>query len=79
VITSRLRTEYNVAAEIEPASYSVARWVADASRAIPLLTGKITLVADRNEHGALLFGSEWELQYFERQNPTFPLLAESPT
>jgi peptide chain release factor 3 len=79
VITSRLRTEYNVVAEIEPASYTVARWVADASRAIPLLTGKITLVADRNEHGALLFGSEWELQYFERQNPTFPLLAESPT
>ena len=26
----------------------------------------------------LLFGSEWELQYFERQHPDVPLLAESP-
>ena len=27
----------------------------------------------------LLFASEWEVQYFERQNPTFGLLAESPS
>jgi peptide chain release factor 3 len=79
VITSRLRSEYGVAVQVEPASYAVARWIPDPSRAIPLLTGQITLVADRHEHRALLFGSEWELQYFERQNPAFPLLAESPT
>jgi hypothetical protein len=27
----------------------------------------------------VLFGSSWELQYFERQHPDVPLLAESPT
>jgi hypothetical protein len=26
----------------------------------------------------LLFANEWEVQYFEKQNPTFALLAESP-
>ncbi len=31
VITSRLRSEYGVAVEIEPAEYTVARWLANAS------------------------------------------------
>jgi hypothetical protein len=26
----------------------------------------------------LLFANEWEVQYFEKQNPTFALLSESP-
>jgi hypothetical protein len=26
----------------------------------------------------LLFGSEWELQYFQRKHPDIVLLAESP-
>ena len=78
VITSRLRTEYGVTAEIEAAQYAVARWVGDAAQATPLLTGQITLAHDRQERPVLLFGSEWELQYFERKNPTFELLAESP-
>jgi peptide chain release factor 3 len=78
VIASRLRTEYGVAAEIEPAQYAVARWIADPAIKLPLLTGQITLAADRRDRAVLLFGSEWELQYFERQHPGFPLLAESP-
>ena len=78
VITSRLRTEYGVTAEIEPAQYAVARWVGDAAQPTPLLTGQIALAHDRQERPVLLFGSEWELQYFERKNPTFELLAESP-
>jgi peptide chain release factor 3 len=78
VITSRLRTEYGVGADVEPASFSVARWVADPGGSVPLLTGQITLVADRHDHRVLLFSSDWELQYFQRQNPEFPLLSESP-
>jgi len=79
VIASRLRSEYGVTAEIEPTEHAVARWVADPSKKMPLLTGQITLAIDRRERRVLLFSSEWELQYFERQNPDFPLLAESPT
>jgi peptide chain release factor 3 len=78
VITSRLRTEYGVGADIDAAPFAVARWIADPSRSLPLLTGQITPALDRQERGVLLFGSEWELQYFERQNPGFELLSESP-
>jgi peptide chain release factor 3 len=78
VIASRLDSEYGVTAEVEPAAYSVARWVADPERALPLLTGQITLAHDRQERRVLLFSSQWELEYFERQNPGFELLAESP-
>jgi peptide chain release factor 3 len=78
VITSRLRTEYGVEVQVEPAAYTVARWIADPTRAIPLLGGQTAVAMDRQERRVLLFASEWELQYFERQHPTFPLLAESP-
>jgi peptide chain release factor 3 len=78
VITSRLKTEYGVAVEIESAPFAVARWIGDHDRPLPLLTGQITLVHDRQQRRVLLFGSEWELQYFERQNSAFELMAESP-
>jgi peptide chain release factor 3 len=78
VIVSRLRTEYGVEITIDPTQYSVARWVADPAQAIPSLGGQTVLAVDRQERRVLLFGSEWELQYFERQHPAIALLAESP-
>ena len=78
VIASRLRTEYGVEVQIEPAAYTVARWIGNPARTIPLLGGQTAVAADRQGRRVLLFASEWELQYFERQHPTFPLLAESP-
>jgi hypothetical protein len=33
---------------------------------------------DRHERRVLLFATEWERQYFERQHPEIALLAESP-
>jgi len=78
VITSRLRTEYGVAAEIEPAGYSVARWLEGPARPTPSLGAGSAVAMDRRERRVLLFGSEWELQYFERHHPDVPLLAESP-
>jgi peptide chain release factor 3 len=77
VITSRLQTEYGVEVQIEPSSYTAARWIADPARAIPLLGGQTTAAADRQDRRVLLFASEWEVQYFERQHPDFALLAES--
>ena len=79
VIASRLRTEYGVAAEIDPTPYAAARWLADPAQKIPALGGQTVLAIDRQERRALLFGSEWELQYFQRQHPAVQLLAESPT
>jgi peptide chain release factor 3 len=78
VIVSRLKTEYGVEVQIEPSPYSVARWVADPAQNLPSLGGQTVVAIDRQERRVLLFGSEWELQYFERQHPSIALLAESP-
>jgi peptide chain release factor 3 len=78
VIASRLRTEYGVEVVIEPASYSTVRWMADPTVAIPSLGGQTAAAVDRHDRRVLLFASEWERQYFERQHPNVPLLAESP-
>jgi peptide chain release factor 3 len=78
VIASRLRTEYGVDVQIDPASYSAARWVADPARPLPSLGGGAAVAVDRSDRRLILFASEWEVQYFERQHPDVKLLAESP-
>ena len=78
VITSRLRTEYGVEIQVDPSTFTAARWIADPSRPLPLLGGATTAAVDRQGRRVLLFANEWEVQYFEKQNPTFGLLAESP-
>jgi peptide chain release factor 3 len=79
VITSRLRTEYGVDAQIDVAPFAAARWVADPAVRIPPLGGGAVVALDRQERRAILFASEWEVQYFERQHPDVTLLAESST
>jgi peptide chain release factor 3 len=78
VITSRLRSEYNVDVVIEPAAYTAARWLADPTARFTL-GGQGTVAADRLERKVILFSSQWELDYFARQYPNVELLAESPT
>jgi peptide chain release factor 3 len=78
VIASRLRTEYGVEAQIDTASYTAARWVADPAQTIPPIGGGAAVAIDREERRVILFASEWEVQYFERQHPDVKLLAESP-
>jgi peptide chain release factor 3 len=78
VIASRLRTEYGVEVQIDPATYAAARWVADPARTIPSLGGGAAVAVDRSDRRLILFASEWEVQYFERQHPDVKLLAESP-
>jgi peptide chain release factor 3 len=79
VITSRLRTEYGVDAQIDTAAYAAARWVADPDVRVPSLGGGAAVALDRQDRRVILFASEWEVQYFERQHPDVKLLAESPT
>jgi peptide chain release factor 3 len=69
VIASRLRTEYGVAAEIEPAGYAVARWLGEPSGRCAHWARKARWQwTDRI--GVLLFGSEWELQASSAIIPT---------
>jgi peptide chain release factor 3 len=78
VIASRLRTEYGVSVEIQPAGYTAARWLGDPTARTPSPGGQSAVAVDRQERRVLLFGSEWDLQYFERQHPDLLLLEESP-
>ena len=78
VIASRLRTEYGVDVQIDAATYAAARWIADPARPIPPLGGGAAVAVDRRGRRLILFASEWEVQYFERQHPDAKLLAESP-
>ena len=78
VIASRLRTEYGVTVDIEPAAYTAARWLADPAPPAPAPGGQGAIALDRKARPVLLFGSEWELRYFERHHPGLSLLPESP-
>jgi peptide chain release factor 3 len=78
VIVSRLRGEYGVAAEIEPAGYAAVRWLGDAAQPSPSMAGSSVIATDRLERRVILFVSEWELNYFVRHHPDVVLLEESP-
>ena len=78
VITSRLRTEYAVEVEIETTGYTAARWIGSFTGSLPTPPAQSSMVTDRQGRSVVLFGSSWELQYYERQHPEIPLLAESP-
>src|SRR5213083_2965425 len=69
VIASRLKNEYGVMAEIEPAGYSAARWLGKADGPSPSLGGASVMAVDRHDQRVILFTSEWELRYFERHHP----------
>ena len=78
VVVSRLRKEYDVAADIEPAGYTAARWLENFTGRTPSLPGQSVPAVDRQGRSVLLFDSAWALRYFERQHPNVPLLSESP-
>jgi peptide chain release factor 3 len=78
VIASRLGSEYNVEVQVEPASYTAARWLANPDAAMPSLGGGAALAADRQDRRVILFASAWEVNYFARQYPEITLLSESP-
>ena len=79
MIASRLKSEYGVAAEIEPASYAAARWVEKPAAGPTSVAGGNALAEDRHGRRVILFATEWELHYFERHHTGVTLLSESPT
>jgi peptide chain release factor 3 len=77
VIASRLKNEYGVIAEIEPQTYTAARWLGNHNGPVSLGGGSV-MVADSHDRRVILFPSEWELRYFERHHPGVVLFEESP-
>ncbi|MGO8056029.1 peptide chain release factor 3, partial [Rhizobium leguminosarum] len=78
VVAARLKSEYGVECDIDRLKYSIARWVNwpdGAAGELKLPTLGVLQSVDRDERPVLLFESNWELQYVERENPTVKFLA----
>jgi peptide chain release factor 3 len=82
VIASRLSTEYNVDARVEPLSFHCARWIYGDTALLADLKGidhSIMQTLDREGRPVLLFPSAWALQYAERENPGVRFLSTPST
>src|SRR5258706_2320895 len=77
VIAFRLKSEYGVTAEIEPAGYAIAPWLGPARGPLPSPTGGSVMAGDRQERNVIPFPSEWAMRFFERHHPDVVLLDES--
>ena len=79
VVAARLKGEYGVECDIDRLKYSIARWVkwpeGQPAGELKLPTLGVLSAVDRDEHPVLLFESNWELQYAERENPGVQFLA----
>lgn len=82
VVRSRMELEYRTPTRIEPAPWTVARWlhtdVTEAQlRALRMGPGVVP-ARDENEHLIMLFESEWSLRYFQERNPEVAILDTAP-
>jgi peptide chain release factor 3 len=81
VIATRLKNEYNVSCEVHRLNYVAARWVHGdeatiAAMNIPLQG--VQRATDRHGHPVLLFASDWDLDYTQRQNERVTLSTTAP-
>jgi peptide chain release factor 3 len=72
VVRFRLESEYDTATDIEWLPYKLARWIdvdpaASAEMRLPFAAKR---VLDQFGHHAVLFQTQWEAEYTERENPT---------
>lgn len=81
VVQYRLKSEYGADAHMEALPWTVTRWVApDADQEALLAQNRFgsILVRDDADRLCILFESEWNLQYFERNNGAIRLLSRPP-
>lgn len=71
VFQRRLQEEYNVETTLTRLPYTVCRWVEYSQ--IEDLPSSIPLVFDKSGKPAVLFESEWDLNYFAKNNPKIVL------
>jgi peptide chain release factor 3 len=79
VLQSRLESEYNVETTVQKLPYTMARWVAGdvADVARMTLPSRSRLAVDKDGHAVVLFTSQWELEYAEKENPATQFLSAS--
>ncbi len=82
VVQYRLESEYGAASRLEPAPWTVVRWLpvtlTEAELdALQLPTGA-KLAYDADQHPLALFANEWSMNYFGQTNPKITLSALPP-
>jgi len=75
VFQRRLLDEYKVETNLSPLPYGISRWIRQED--ISKLPASANLVVDKNQNSALLFESEWDMNYFSKNYPEI-LLKEHP-
>ncbi|HEY2586901.1 MAG TPA: peptide chain release factor 3 [Tepidisphaeraceae bacterium] len=77
VVQYRLQSEYGAQSRLEPASWSLTRWVspdvAAEVLASVILPSGAAHATDTAGQPVILFPSEWMLNYFQKQHPNVPL------
>lgn len=71
VFQRRLLDEYKADTNLTPLPYTVSRWVDEADLA--KVPSSANLVVDKNGVSALLFESDWDMNYFAKNNPEIRL------
>ncbi|MEZ6123792.1 MAG: peptide chain release factor 3 [Planctomycetaceae bacterium] len=76
VVKFRLKSEYDTDVEVRWLSYKTARWVIrkPGTKSELKLLNSCHEVRDEYEQHAVLFTSDWEAQYNQRQNPDWDFL-----
>ena len=64
--------------ELKVAGMTCGHCVKAVTEAVQSVAPQAVVAVDRQGRRGLLFGSEWDLQYFGRQHPDLSLLDESP-
>ncbi|HRG76903.1 MAG TPA: peptide chain release factor 3, partial [Leptospiraceae bacterium] len=72
VFQRRLQDEYNAKSSITPLPYGSCRWVKKED--MPNMPSSTNQIFDRDGRMAVLFESDWELNYFKKNNPDIELL-----
>ncbi|MDP2311132.1 MAG: peptide chain release factor 3 [Pseudomonadota bacterium] len=80
VLLSRLETEYNVKAVLDPSPYRFARWIGGDPKGLAWMLARrdYNVVEDRHGRPVVLSESVWPLQYAQRENPGMVLYEVEP-
>ena len=71
VLRSRLENEYDVETSLQELPYKLARWVDRDPSAVAAMTlpSRSRVAVDSAGRAVVLFSSDWELEYAEKENP----------
>ena len=79
VLQFRLETEYGASTRLEPAPWSILRWIDPSCESVSpdQLPSGARLALDSRDRPVVLFSAEWELRFFLEKNPKV-VLAKLP-